>query len=806
MSNRIYSPQAIEKKYTKLWNKADYLASKKPTKNKYYCLDMFPYPSANGVHVGHWRGYILSDIYTRKKWLEGHEILHPMGWDAFGLPAENYAIKNKVHPSKIIGESITNFRSQIKKMGALYNWEKEIATTDPDYYKWTQWIFLQMFKSGLAYEEERPVNWCPQCKTGLANEEVTKNQCERCKNTIIQKNIRQWILKITHYSEDLLSGLDKLDWPEKIKTMQRNWIGKSFGLNITLTLADTPGESITVYTTCPETIYGVTFIGLSYEHPLLQKLLSQEELENITKNFAVGDCKESNQDDMYDGFFINRYVIHPLTSLRIPIYIVRYVIKEYGTGSIMGVPSHDSRDFQFAIKHSLPLRPVIMDPCGDNNTAYEGDGILFNSEHFDGVTAKTEGRKNITEFLIQKGVAIKKINYKMRDWVFSRQRYWGEPIPLIHCPSCGIVAVPEEELPIKLPHIKHYEPTETGASPLENISSWVNVDCYQCGKKAKRETNTMPQWAGSCWYFIRFVDPQCKDAIASPEAVKKWLPVDLYVGGIEHAILHLLYARFYVKFLFEKGIIPFDEPFLKLFNQGMINKRSEKSGAIEKMSKSKGNVVNPDDIIEKYGTDALRLYIIFIAPPEIDSEWREDGVLGCYRFLKRFWTVMTDKNHETEEVSKEAEQEVARFLKHYDEKITTFHTNTAVSEMMKFVNTITGKNIKLTIAMKEKVLAACSVLTPYICEEILHRLDSSIAKSSWPSYDEALLQTSTVSIAIQINGKFRSVITTAAQASRQDIEKEAHAKVKKWLQEVSEKEIKIIYVQGKLINFVFKQK
>jgi leucyl-tRNA synthetase len=805
MKLNIYSPLEIEKKYNELWETGAYINSKQNYKGKFYCLDMFPYPSAHGVHVGHWRGYVLSDIYARQKWLEGYEILHPMGWDAFGLPAENYAIKNKTHPEATVRESISNFKSQIKKIGALYDWSKEINTTDPEYYKWTQWIFLKMYKAGLAYQSFTNMHWCPSCKTGLANEEVVKNCCDRCGTFVEEKKIRQWMLKITKYAEQLLDGLDTLDWPEKVKTMQRNWIGKSIGIEVIFKVNNDKKTDLLIYTTCPETIYGVTFIAISYNNNNLYDIVKPEYKEEIEKKIEIflEEGKNKSEESMFDGFFIKQYAHHPITNQLIPIYIARYILNDYGTGAVMGVPAHDGRDYQFACRHSIPIKTVIMDPCGDNSSFYEGNGVLINSNQFDGMDAKQAGKKAIIDFLIQKKTGIKKINYKMRDWIFSRQRYWGEPIPLIHCPSCGVVTVPEDQLPVVLPYVEHYEPTGNGESPLQQIDSWVNIKCFSCGGAAKRETNTMPQWAGSCWYFLRYPDPHYDKGLCSVEALKKWLPVDLYVGGVEHAILHLLYSRFYVKFLYEQKIIPFSEPFLHLFNQGMINNKSVKTGLIEKMSKSKGNVINPDDIIEKYGTDALRLYIIFIAPPEMDCQWQEDSLLGCARFLKRFWVCMSSPEYWSDTYSVIADKAVNLFLKNFSERISSMHTNTAVSAMMEFINVIVQERLKLTDSMRKKVIINCSIMIPYICQELLSQYNMELADASWAHFDISLLVENTMNIIIQVNGKLRDMMIIEKDSSRSIIEKIAKEKINKWIINIDEEKIKIIYVQGKLINFVF---
>ena len=806
MRNKIYCHKEIEEKYNQIWALGDYInkSEKINRKEKFYCLDMFPYPSNSGMHVGHWRGYVLSDVYTRKAWLEGCEILHPMGWDAFGLPAENYALKNKIHPSSIVQESVDNFRQQIKKIGALYDWSKEINTTDPDYYKWTQWIFLKMYESGLAYQAFTDMNWCASCRTGLANEEVTQGRCERCHGEIEQKKIRQWMLKITSFAEQLLEGLEKLDWPEKVKTMQRNWIGKSVGLEISFDIESKEKQKLVVYTTCPETIYGVAFIAISPNYSSLKDMIHENDRESILSK--IEDLKKRDKKDSCTGVFINQYAIHPITNELLPIYVSSYVLDEHGTGAVMGVPAHDSRDYKFAMLFNLSFKTVIQDPFSDNSACYQGDGVLLNSNYFDGMIAKKEGRKAISEFLIQKKVASKKICYKMRDWIFSRQRYWGEPIPLIHCSSCGIVPVPEAELPVKLPYVEQYEPTGDGDSPLAKIEEWIVVACPECGGLARRETNTMPQWAGSCWYFLRYPDPHNQKELCSPELLKKWLPVDLYVGGIEHAILHLLYARFYVKFLYEKKIIPFSEPFLRLFNQGMINKKSEKSGLVEKMSKSKGNVVSPDDITDRYGTDALRLYILFMAPAEQDCQWQDEDLLGCVRFLKKFWTCMTDAVYQTDIYTLEADRVVNLFLKNFGDRIQSYHTNTAVASMMEFVNEVMSKKIALTPAMKKKIIINTSIIIPYAAAALLEMFfDESLENVSWQLYDAEVLTDTIINIIIQVNGKTRDFLVVSTGSTRELIENQAREKVLKWiiLPDGKYAEMKTIYVKDKLINFVF---
>jgi leucyl-tRNA synthetase len=806
---RKYNHSNIKKKWQKNWKNDSYITEKINHGKKFYCLDMFPYPSGEGLHVGHWRGYILSDIYARMKWLDGYEVLHPMGWDAFGLPAENFALKNKTHPKAAVKKNILAFKKQLKDMLTLCNWSKEINTTDEDYYRWTQWIFIKMFNSGLAYEKYIDVNWCDSCKTGLANEEVISGKCERCNSYIKTKNIRQWILKITNYAEQLLSGLGKLNWPEKVKTMQKNWIGKSEGTEIIFPTKNENLPTINIFTSKPETIYGVTFIGLYYSKEIAKKIVLTEKLnEVIEKCEKVFECNNSDQKNKYEieplGVFTHSYAVHPITGKDLPIYFINYVLKDYGTGAIMCVPAHDERDYKFATKYNLPIIPVIQNPSGDNIGFHSENGVLINSGNFDGLNSSSNGKKEIVDFIVQHKLGKNKTNYKMRDWIFSRQRYWGEPIPLIHCEKCGTITIPEEDLPLKLPYVKSYEPTGTGESPLASITSWVNTKCHKCNGKAKRETNTMPQWAGSCWYFLRYIDPECKKWIGDPEKINRWMPVDLYVGGVEHAILHLLYARFYVKFLHDKGYIGFDEPFLKLFNQGMLTKESSKDGILYKMSKSKGNVVSPDEIIEKYGVDALRLYIIFIGPPEMDCIWQEHGIDGCYRFLKKLWNTMLDINLscDSEDESLEAKKVVNRFIKIFNERLDLFKCNTAVSAAMELVNEVSKKKIKLSKFSKISILTLLSTMIPATCAELLETLfEIAITKLSWPKYDPSIVLEEKIKIIIQVNGTTRGTIEIDPCLSKKDTETIAKEKVEKWL---NSNEIKrIIHIPGKLINFVF---
>ena len=582
-----YNFKEIEEKWRKIWEENP-VNPPDDSKPKYYCLDMFPYPSGNGLHVGHWRGYVLSDVISRQKLMEGYELLHPMGWDAFGLPAENYAIKTGTHPSEATKKSISNIKRQVNDIAAIYDWDKEINTTDPEYYKWTQWIFIQMFKNGLAYEKEMPLNWCPNCKAVLANEEATNGVCDRCGATVTKKNLRQWMLRITKYADRLLNDLDKLDWPEKVKKMQSDWIGKSYGAEIDFPV-DGTDKAIKVYTTRPDTLYGATFMVLSPEHPIVKEITTAEYKDAMDK-YCYEASTKSNVSRMTDkektGVFTGSYGINPLNGAKTPIWVSDYVLADYGTGAIMCVPAHDDRDFEFAKKFDLPIIQVISKDGKEveNLTeAYTEPGIMINSNEFNGMKSE-DAKKKVPDYMEEKGFGKKTVNFKLRDWVFSRQRYWGEPIPLIHCEKCGTVPVPEDQLPVILPNVKSYKPTDTGESPLAAIDEWVNTTCPCCGGPAKRETNTMPQWAGSSWYYLRYCDNHNDKELASKEALKKWLPVDMYVGGVEHAVLHLLYARFYTKFLHDIGVVDFDEPFKRLFNQGMITK----DGA--KMSKNKGNV------------------------------------------------------------------------------------------------------------------------------------------------------------------------------------------------------------------------
>ena len=800
-----YNHSAIEKKWRENWEEKP-INVNDGRKEKYYCLDMFPYPSGSGLHVGHWRGYVISDVWSRYQLLKGKYVIHPMGWDAFGLPAENYAIKMGVHPAKSTEENIRNIKRQIKQIAAIYDWDMEVNTTDPDFYKWTQWIFVQMFKKGLAYEKEFPINWCPSCKTGLANEEVVNGCCERCGTTVTKKNLRQWMLKITAYAERLLNDLDKLDWPEKVKKMQTDWIGKSYGAEVDFPI-DGREEKITVYTTRPDTLYGATFMVLAPEHALAKSLATDETREAVEK-YIFDSSMRSNVDRMQakekTGVFTGSYAVNPLNGAKTPIWLSDYVLADYGTGAIMCVPAHDDRDFEFARKFGLPIVQVIAKDGKEieNMTeAYtEANGIMINSGDWNGLESAVL-KKEAPHMIEEKGFGHKTVNYKLRDWVFSRQRYWGEPIPIIHCPKCGCVPVPEDQLPLKLPEVESYQPTGTGESPLAAIDEWVNTTCPVCGAPAKRETNTMPQWAGSSWYFLRYVDSHNKEDLVSREKADKYLPVDMYIGGVEHAVLHLLYSRFYTKFLCDIGAIDFDEPFKKLFNQGMI---TGKNGI--KMSKSKGNVVSPDDLVRDYGCDSLRLYELFVGPPELDAEWDDRGIEGVSRFLNRFWNLVMDNKDKDVKASKEMIKLRHKLVYDIEYRFNQFSLNTVISGFMEYNNKL------IELARKEggidrETLKTFVILlapfAPHIGEELWQQLggDDSVFHAQWPECDEEAMKDDEIEVAVQINGKTRAVISISADSSKEDAIAAGREAVK---EKLTGNVVKEIYVPGKIVNIVCK--
>ncbi|MCT4598645.1 MAG: leucine--tRNA ligase [Vallitalea sp.] len=799
-----YNHKKIETKWRDIW-KDNPINKDEEGKKKYYCLDMFPYPSGSGLHVGHWRGYVLSDVWSRYKVLQGYYVLHPMGWDAFGLPAENYAIKMGIHPSKATATNVENFKRQLNEISAIYDWTKEVNTTDPNYYKWTQWIFVKMFKEGLAYEKQMPINWCPDCKTGLANEEVINGSCERCGSSVTKKNLRQWMLKITEYAERLLNDLEGLEWPAKVKKMQADWIGKSYGAEIDFKVEKVE-EKIKVFTTRPDTLYGSTFMVLAPEHETISKITTDEQKEEVEKYIFDASMKSSVdrlQDKEKTGVFTGSYAINPLNGSKIPIWISDYVLADYGTGAIMCVPAHDERDFAFAKKFELPIIQVIAEDgkeIVDQQEAYIGEGVMINSDVFNGMKS-SESKEAIANYLEEHEIGKKTVNYKLRDWVFSRQRYWGEPIPIVHCDKCGAVPVPEDQLPVELPNVESYEPTGTGESPLAAIDEWVNTTCPECGGHAKRETNTMPQWAGSSWYYLRYVDVDNNDELVSKEKAKQWLPVDMYVGGIEHAVLHLLYARFYTKFLYDIGVVEFEEPFKRLFNQGMICK----NGA--KMSKSKGNVVSPDDLVEKYGCDSLRLYELFVGPPELDSEWDDRGIDGVYRFINKVWNLVVENKDKDAKQTKELEKISHQLTYEVTNRLNSFHLNTVVSAFMEYtnkLNDISRKKDGVDKETLETVIRLLAPFVPHISEELWQLLghEDSVFAHGWPTYDEEKMKDDEVEMPVQVNGKVKATITISVDESKDDVLSKARQAIEDKID--GKNIVKEIYVPNKIINIVVK--
>ena len=802
-----YNHSAVEKKWRKNWQEHPINVNdgKKP---KYYCLDMFPYPSGTGLHVGHWRGYVISDVWSRYQILKGHYVIHPMGWDAFGLPAENYAIKMGTHPAKSTASNIDNIKRQINEIAAVYDWDMEVNTTDPKFYKWTQWIFVQMFKKGLAYEKEFPINWCPSCKTGLANEEVVNGACERCGTPVTKKNLRQWMLKITEYADRLLDDLDTLDWPEKVKKMQADWIGKSYGAEVDFAV-DGREDKIKVYTTRPDTLYGATFMVLSPEHALAKCLATEDNQEAVEK-YILDASMKSNVDRMQakekTGVFTGSYAINPLNGKKTPIWLSDYVLADYGTGAIMCVPAHDDRDFAFAKKFDLPIVQVIAKDGKEIENMQEpytdAAGTVINSGEWNGMESAVL-KKEAPAIIEKMGFGKKTTNYKLRDWVFSRQRYWGEPIPIIHCPNCGNVPVPEDQLPLLLPDVESYQPTGTGESPLAAIDEWVNTTCPCCGAPAKRETNTMPQWAGSSWYFLRYVDVHNDKELVSREKADKYLPVDMYIGGVEHAVLHLLYSRFYTKFLHDIGVIDFEEPFIKLFNQGMIN---GKNGI--KMSKSKGNVVSPDDLVRDYGCDALRMYELFVGPPELDAEWDDRGIEGVSRFLGRFYNLVMDSKDKHIEVTPEMMKLRHRLVADIEYRFQSFSLNTVIAGFMEYNNKLIDlakKTGGVDLDTLKTFIILIAPFAPHIGEELWEAVKEkgSVFHAQWPEFDEEAMKDDEIEIPVQVNGKTKVTVSVPAEIAKD----EALVAGKKALEEAGKLEghiVKEIYVPGRIINFVIK--
>ena len=803
MRKDIYDFKKIEGKWQIIWEKESlYEVKEDNSKKKFYILDMFPYPSAEGLHVGHPEGYTASDIIARKRMMEGLNVLHPMGWDAFGLPTENYALKMKIHPKIATANNINNFKRQIKRFGFSYDWSREINTSDPSYYKWTQWIFLKMYENGLAYEADIPINWCPSCKTGLANEEVIQGICERCGTKIERRNMRQWMLKITAYADRLLEDLDLLDWPEKIVTMQKNWIGRSEGVEIDFKIKDT-NKTIKVFTTRPDTIFGATYLVLAPEHPILSELLTGTERENLDEYInrikSKSDLERTSLIKEKEGIFTNLFAINPANGHILPIYVADYVLLTYGTGAIMAVPAHDQRDFEFAVKYNLPVVQVIKpDSVGNSlNEAYEGEGIMINSSQFNN-TNSIEARKAITDYLEKMGVGKKVVKYKLRDWVFSRQRFWGEPIPIVHCEKCGAVPLPYDELPLTLPDVPYYETSGTGESPLALIEDWVNVNCPKCGGKAKRETNTMPQWAGSCWYYIRYVDPKNDSELANKDKINYWLPVDLYIGGAEHAVLHLLYARFWHKFLFDIGEVNTPEPFIKLRNQGLVLAEDGR-----KMSKSLGNVINPDDVIDKYGADVIRMYEMFMGPFDQDTMWSTEGVEGIRRFINKVWSLFDETEINEESPDDDTLRIMHKTIKKVSIDIENFSFNTAISSLMIYVNNLLklSKRPKVTL---ENLTLLLAPFAPHMSEELWSLLShsSSIFKEKWPDYIDELAKDKILEVPIQVNGKLRSKLFVSKEITEEEIKNLAliDDKVKSYTEGKNIK--KVIYVKNKLLNIV----
>ena len=805
-----YNHKEIEQKWRKHWaeHPVNVNDGKKP---KYYCLDMFPYPSGNGLHVGHWRGYVISDVWSRYKMLNGYYLIHPMGWDAFGLPAENYAIKMGVHPRKSTAENVKNIKRQINEISAIYDWDMEVNTTDPEFYKWTQWIFVKMFKAGLAYEKQMPINWCPSCKTGLANEEVVDGCCERCGSKVTKKNLKQWMLKITKYADRLLEDLDRLEWPEKVKKMQTDWIGRSYGAEVDFAV-EGHDKKVTVYTTRPDTLYGATFMVLAPEHEMAKELATDETREAVEDYIFKASMKSSVdrlQDKEKTGVFTGSYAINPLNNEKIPIWLSDYVLADYGTGAIMCVPAHDDRDFEFAKKFDIPVIQVIAKDGKEieNMTeAYtEASGTMINSGDWNGMESSVL-KKEAPAMIEKMGFGRKTVNYKLRDWVFSRQRYWGEPIPIVHCEKCGAVPVPEEELPLLLPEVESYQPTGTGESPLADITDWVNTTCPCCGGPAKRETNTMPQWAGSSWYFLRYVDSKNDKELVSKEKASKYLPVDMYIGGVEHAVLHLLYSRFYTKFLYDIGVIDFDEPFTKLFNQGMVCGRDKVTGAATKMSKSLGNIVSPDDIVRDYGCDALRLYELFIGPPELDSIWDDRGLDGIYRFINRFWKLAIDSKDKDIKPTEETERLRHKHVMDITKRLEAFSLNTVVSGFMEYNNKmydIAKKQGGIDRELIETMTILLAPFTPHVASEIWEQYghEGSIFEERWPEFDEGKTVENTAEIAVQINGKTKGTLVISLDSSKDEVIAAAKESI---ADKLTGNIVKEIYVPGRIVNIVMK--
>ena len=804
--SELYNHKVVEKKWQKVWddNKA-FAATDDYSKPKYYALVEFPYPSGQGLHVGHPRPYTALDIVARKRRMQGYNVLYPMGWDAFGLPTENYAIKNKIHPKIVTENNVKRFKEQLHSLGYSFDWDREINTTDPSYYKWTQWIFLKLFKAGLAYKKEMPINWCTSCKVGLANEEVVNGVCERCGAPVVRKVKSEWMLKITDYAEKLIEGLDHVDYIERVKVSQKNWIGKSQGAEVDFSIKGKE-DKLRVYTTRCDTLFGVTYMVVSPEHPIINKY--KDELKNWDAIAAYRDEAAKKSDferaelaKEKTGVQIEGLTaINPVNGKEIPIWISDYVLMSYGTGAIMAVPAHDERDWEFAKKFNLPLIQVVAkngEEVDINAAAFTdvATGVLINSDFLNGLEVKDAKAKMIA-FLEEKKIGTAKTNYKLRDWVFSRQRYWGEPIPIVHCDKCGYVPIDESELPLMLPEVESYMPTDNGESPLAAMTDWVNTTCPCCGGPAKRETDTMPQWAGSSWYFLRYTDPHNDEALASKEALKYWMPVDWYNGGMEHTTLHLLYSRFWHKFLYDQGVVPCPEPYQKRTSHGMILGENG-----EKMSKSRGNVVNPDDIVREYGADTLRTYEMFIGAFDLSASWSEDGVKGCRRFLERIWKLQDIMTNE-EGYSSDLETKMHQTIKKVSSDYENLKYNTAIAAMMALLNDFTKKG-SITKGEYKTLLILLNPVAPHITEELWQIIGGSgyVYEQTWPEYEEAKTVENTVEIAVQINGKTKGTLAIGRDDAKEDVIAKAKESI---ADKLTGNIVKEIYVPGRIVNIVMK--
>ena len=802
----VYNHKVVEKKWQKVWDdEKAFAATNDYSKPKYYALVEFPYPSGQGLHVGHPRPYTALDIVARKRRMQGYNVLYPMGWDAFGLPTENYAIKNKIHPKIVTENNVKHFKDQLHSLGYSFDWNREINTTDPKYYKWTQWIFLKLFKAGLAYKKEMPINWCTSCKVGLANEEVVNGVCERCGAPVVRKVKSEWMLKITDYADKLIEGLNDVDYIERVKVSQKNWIGRSTGAEVDFQIKDTE-DKLRIYTTRCDTLFGVTYMVVSPEHPYLDKykdqiknweeIVAYREQASRKSDFERAELAKDKTGVAIDGLT----AINPVNGKEVPIWVSDYVLMSYGTGAIMAVPAHDERDWEFAKKFHLPIIQVVAkngEEVDVNEAAFTdvATGVLINSDFLNGLEVK-DAKEKMIKFLEEKGIGQAKTNYKLRDWVFSRQRYWGEPIPIVHCDKCGYVPIDESELPLLLPEVESYMPTDNGESPLAAMTDWVNTTCPCCGGPAKRETDTMPQWAGSSWYFLRYTDPHNDKALASPEALKYWLPVDWYNGGMEHTTLHLLYSRFWHKFLYDQGVVPTPEPYQKRTSHGMILGENG-----EKMSKSRGNVVNPDDIVQEYGADTLRTYEMFIGAFDLAASWSEDGVKGCRRFLDRVWKLqdlMTDE----EGYSKDLEIKMHQTIKKVSNDFENLKYNTAIAAMMTLLNDFYKKG-SITRGELKTLIILLNPVAPHITEEMWQIIgcEGRVYQQTWPEFDEAKTVESSVEIAVQINGKVKGTLGI----QKDDPKDQVIAKAKEVIADkLTGNIIKEIYVPGRLVNIVMK--